>query len=187
MIAYAKAHPGKLSYGSGGVGAITHITPEMFKMREGLDILHVPYRGVAPAMNDLLAGQVQIIFPNVTSQVVSLHRPGKLRLLAVNAPTRLEAAPDIPTAAEAGLPLLASMYEAGLEVGGDDLDRLSDELAALQQMWASTIDPLATIAFSALGHRGEAPLIYDLVFHRAELLRLAIRVARAIDGCVRID
>ena len=96
LIAYLKANPGKLSYGSGGVGAITHITPELFKQQAGgLDMLHVPYRGVGPAMNDLLGGQIQVIFPNITSAVVALHRNGKLRLLSVNAPERLEAAPDI--------------------------------------------------------------------------------------------
>src|SRR3954467_6907356 len=68
LIDYVRANPGKLSYGSGGVGAITHITPELFKQRAGLDILHVPYRGVAPAMNDLLGGQIAIVFPNITSQ-----------------------------------------------------------------------------------------------------------------------
>jgi tripartite-type tricarboxylate transporter receptor subunit TctC len=104
LIAYVKANPGKLSYGSGGVGAITHITPELFKQQAGgLDMLHVPYRGVAPAMNDLLAGQIQVIFPNITAAVVELHRSGKLRLLSVNAPERLEAAPDIPTSNEQGL------------------------------------------------------------------------------------
>ena len=104
LIAYLKANPGKLSYGSGGVGAITHITPELFKQQAGgLDMLHVPYRGVGPAMNDLLGGQIQVIFPNITSAVVALHRSGKLRLLSVNAPERLEAAPDIPTSNEEGL------------------------------------------------------------------------------------
>jgi tripartite-type tricarboxylate transporter receptor subunit TctC len=104
LIAYLKANPGKLSYGSGGVGAITHITPELFKQQAGgLEMLHVPYCGIGPAMNDLLGGQIQVIFPNITSAVVTLHRSGKLRLLAVNAPQRLEAAPDIPTSNEAGL------------------------------------------------------------------------------------
>jgi tripartite-type tricarboxylate transporter receptor subunit TctC len=115
LIAYVKANPGKLSYGSGGVGAITHITPELFKQRGGgLDMLHVPYRGIAPAMNDLLGGQITVIFPNVTSQVVALHRSGKLRLLAVNAPTRLDVAPDIPTASEEGLPNFVSQIFFGL-------------------------------------------------------------------------
>jgi tripartite-type tricarboxylate transporter receptor subunit TctC len=115
LITYLQANPGKLTYGSGGVGAITHITPELFKQRGGgLDMLHVPYRGVGPAMNDLLGGQIQVIFPNVTSQVMALHRAGKLRLLAVNAPERLEVAPDIPTAAEAGLPDFVSQIFFGV-------------------------------------------------------------------------
>jgi len=114
LIDYVKANPGKLSYGSGGVGAITHITPELFKQRAGLDILHVPYRGVAPAMNDLLGGQIAIIFPNITSQVVALHRAGKIRVLAVNAPARLDAAPDIPTAIEEGLPDFVSQIFFGV-------------------------------------------------------------------------
>jgi tripartite-type tricarboxylate transporter receptor subunit TctC len=114
LIDYVKANPGKLSYGSGGVGAITHITPELFKQRAGLDILHVPYRGVAPAMNDLLGGQIGIVFPNITSQVVELHRAGKIRILAVNAPERLEAAPDIPTASEEGLPNFVSQIFFGV-------------------------------------------------------------------------
>jgi tripartite-type tricarboxylate transporter receptor subunit TctC len=114
LIDFVKANPGKLSYGSGGVGAITHITPELFKQRAGLDILHVPYRGVAPAMNDLLGGQIAIVFPNITSQVVALHRAGKIRILAVNAPARLEAAPDIPTAIEEGLPDFVSQIFFGI-------------------------------------------------------------------------
>jgi len=104
LIAYLKANPGKLSYGSGGVGAITHITPELFKQQAGgLDMLHVPYRGIGPAMNDLLGGNIQVIFPNVTSAVMALHAKGRLRVLSVNAPERLEVAPDIPTSHEAGL------------------------------------------------------------------------------------
>jgi tripartite-type tricarboxylate transporter receptor subunit TctC len=115
LIAYAKANPGKLIYGSGGVGAITHITPELFKQQAGgIDMLHVPYRGIAPAMNDLLAGQINVIFPNITAQVVALHRAGKLRILAVNAPARIEAAPDLPTAHEQGLDNFVSQIFFGI-------------------------------------------------------------------------
>jgi tripartite-type tricarboxylate transporter receptor subunit TctC len=115
LIDYLKANPGKLSYGSGGVGAITHITPELFKQQAGgLNMLHVPYRGIAPAMNDLLGGNIQVIFPNVTAQVVALHRSGKLRLLAVNCPERVEVAPDIPTANEAGLKDFVSQIFFGI-------------------------------------------------------------------------
>jgi tripartite-type tricarboxylate transporter receptor subunit TctC len=115
LTAYIRANPGKLSYGSGGTGAITHITGELFKQRAGgLDVLHVPYKGMAPAMNDLISGQIALGFVNVTAQMLALHRAGKIRILAVNAPARLEAAPDIPTAIEAGLPDFVSQTFFGL-------------------------------------------------------------------------
>jgi tripartite-type tricarboxylate transporter receptor subunit TctC len=138
LIAYVKANPGKLSYGSGGVGAITHLTPELFKQQAGgLDILHVPYRGVAPAMNDLLGGQIQVIFPNITSQVVALHRGGRLRILAVNAPERLAVAPDIPTASEEGLTNFVSQIFFGLFAAVGTPKPILERLNAVTQMeWA---------------------------------------------------
>ena len=99
FIAYAKANPGKLSYGSGGVGGITHITPELFKMMAGVNMVHVPYRGVAPALTDLLGGQVQVLFAN-PAQSIQYIRAGKLRALAITTATRSEALPDIPTVGE---------------------------------------------------------------------------------------
>jgi tripartite-type tricarboxylate transporter receptor subunit TctC len=99
FIAYAKANPGKLSYGSGGIGGITHITPELFKMMAGVNMVHVPYRGVAPALTDLLGGQVQVLFAN-PAQSIPYVRDGKLRALAISTATRLEALPDIPTLGE---------------------------------------------------------------------------------------
>jgi len=99
FIAYAKANPGKLSYGSAGVGGITHITPELFKMMTGIEMVHVPYRGVAPALTDLLGGQVQVVFAN-PAQSVTYVRDGKLRALAITTATRSEALPDIPSVGE---------------------------------------------------------------------------------------
>jgi tripartite-type tricarboxylate transporter receptor subunit TctC len=99
FIAYAKSKPGKLSYGSGGVGGITHITPELFKMMTGVNMVHVPYRGVAPAMTDLLGGQVQVVFAN-PAQSIQYIKAGKLRALAITTATRSEALPDIPTVGE---------------------------------------------------------------------------------------
>jgi tripartite-type tricarboxylate transporter receptor subunit TctC len=99
LIAYAKENPGKLSYGSGGVGGITHITPELFKMMAGVNIVHVPYRGVATALTDLLGGQVQVLFAN-PAQSIPYIRAGKLRALAITTATRSEALPDIPTVGE---------------------------------------------------------------------------------------
>lgn len=99
LIAYAKANPTKLSYGSGGIGGITHITAELFKMMSGIDMVHVPYRGVAPALTDLLGGQVQVLFAN-PAQTVPYVNAGKLRSLAITSATRSEAIPDLPTVGE---------------------------------------------------------------------------------------
>ncbi len=100
FIAYVRANPGKLSYGSGGIGGITHMTPELFKQEAGgLDILHVPYRGVAPALADLLGGQVQVVFVN-PAPALGYIRAGRLRALAITTATRSEALPDIPTIGE---------------------------------------------------------------------------------------
>ena len=104
LIDYAKANPGKLSYGTAGIGTVTHVGGELFKSLTGRgDIVHVPYKGAGPALADLMGGQIPLAFPNLTAQVLSLHRSGKLRLLAVTTARRNGAAPDIPTAEEAGL------------------------------------------------------------------------------------
>jgi tripartite-type tricarboxylate transporter receptor subunit TctC len=99
FIAYAKANPGKLAYGSGGVGGITHVTPELFKMMAGLDMIHVPYRGIAPALTDLLGGHVQVLFGNPALSIPYVAQ-GMLRALAISTATRSEALPDIPAVAE---------------------------------------------------------------------------------------
>jgi len=104
LIDYAKANPGKMSYGSAGTGSLNHLTAEAFKLRVGLpDLIHVPYRGAGPAIADILAGQVPMIVPAMTNLVLELHRTGKLRVLAVTHGTRLAAAPELPTAVEQGL------------------------------------------------------------------------------------
>ena len=105
LIAHAKANPGKLSYGHAGVGSIQHLTGELFKSLAGTPgIVDVPYRGTGPLVADLIGGQVPMGTPGVTGQVLELHRSGKLRILAVTSPTRLIAAPEVPTAAEQGFP-----------------------------------------------------------------------------------
>jgi tripartite-type tricarboxylate transporter receptor subunit TctC len=109
LIAFAKANPGKLSYGSAGSGTMTHLTGELFKVLSGTpDIVHIPYRGAGPALTDAISGHIPMITPNVTGQVIELNRSGKLRILAVTTSTRVAAAPDIPTAIEAGLPNMIS-------------------------------------------------------------------------------
>jgi len=132
FIVYAKANPGKLSYGSGGVGGITHITPELFKMMAGVNMLHVPYRGIAPALTDLLGGQVQVLFTNA-ALLIPYIGAGKLRALAITTATRLEALPGIPTVGE-----FVPGYEASSFFGlgapkntpAEIIDKLNNEINA---------------------------------------------------------
>lgn len=108
LIAFAKANPGKLNYGSAGTGAWNHLFFELFKIQAGVDVVHVPYKGTSPAVVDLLAGQVQL---SMTPFPVALPhvRSGKLRLLAVTSAKRSQLLPEVPTITESGLP----GYEAG--------------------------------------------------------------------------
>jgi tripartite-type tricarboxylate transporter receptor subunit TctC len=96
FIAFAKANPGKLNMGSGGIGSPQHVSGELFKMMTGINMVHVPYRGGAPAIADLLGGQVQVIF-DVLSESIEYIRAGRLRPLAVTTAMRSEALPDLPT------------------------------------------------------------------------------------------
>ncbi len=103
LIAYAKKNPGKLSFGSSGTGGGTHLAGELFNAMAGTRIQHVPYRGSAPAMQDLLGGQVQVMFADGPSAVPHLSG-GKVRALGVGNPTRSSMLPNVPTIAESGLP-----------------------------------------------------------------------------------
>jgi tripartite-type tricarboxylate transporter receptor subunit TctC len=115
LIAYAKANPGKLSYGHSGTGSIQHLAGELFKSLAGTpEIVHVPYRGTGPVIADLVSGQVPIGIPGVTGQVIEFHRTGKMRVLAVTGSARLAAAPELPTAAELGFPGLTVTGSIGL-------------------------------------------------------------------------
>jgi tripartite-type tricarboxylate transporter receptor subunit TctC len=96
FIAYAKANPGKINMASSGSGTTLHVSGELFKMMTGTNMLHVPYRGSAPALTDLMSGQVQVMFDNLPSSIEHI-RAGKLRALAVTTTTRSEALPDVPT------------------------------------------------------------------------------------------
>jgi tripartite-type tricarboxylate transporter receptor subunit TctC len=99
FIAYAKANPGKVSLASAGNGTATHVAGELFKMMAGVDMVHVPYRGIGPALNDLLGGQVQVMFP-ATIASTEYIRAGRLRALAVTTAMRWDALPDLPTVGE---------------------------------------------------------------------------------------
>jgi tripartite-type tricarboxylate transporter receptor subunit TctC len=99
FIAYAKANPGKVNMASGGNGTPAHVAGELFKMMTGVDMVHVPYRGAAPAETDLLGGQVQVMFDTIISSIEQI-RAGKLRALAVTTAIRADVLPDIPTMAD---------------------------------------------------------------------------------------
>lgn len=102
FIALAKSQPGKLSYGSAGNGSVSHMMGELFQDASKTELLHVPYKGVGPALNDTLANQVQVLFDNLPSSLPFIEG-GKLRALAVAAPKRVAALPNVPTLAELGL------------------------------------------------------------------------------------
>jgi tripartite-type tricarboxylate transporter receptor subunit TctC len=99
FIAYAKANPGRITMASGGIGAPSHVSGELFKMMAGVDMVHVPYRGAGPAVTDLLGGQVQVYFTPMSAAIEHI-RAGKLRALAVTTEQRSPALPDIPAVAE---------------------------------------------------------------------------------------
>ncbi len=103
FIAYAKANPGKVNFASSGSGTSIHLSGELFKVMAGVEMTHVPYKGSAPALQDLLGGQVQVMFDNLPPSLPQI-RSGKLRALAVTSATRSAALPDVPTIAESGLP-----------------------------------------------------------------------------------
>ena len=103
LIPLAKAHPGQLNYASGGTGSAQHLPMEMLRVETGINIVHVPYKGLGPAFSDVLGGQVPMMFTGV-SNVVPYMKTGRLRVLAIGSPKRSATLPDVPTVAEAGVP-----------------------------------------------------------------------------------
>jgi tripartite-type tricarboxylate transporter receptor subunit TctC len=130
LIAYAKANPGKLSYGSAGTGTITNLTGELFKQLIGApDIVHIPYKGSAPGLIDLAAGRIPMMTPNIGAPLIALHRAGKVRILAITWTARVKAAPDIPTAIEAGLPGMVAANLNGVFAPGGLQKTLAGKIA----------------------------------------------------------
>jgi len=129
LIDYDKGNRGKLSYGHAGVGSLNELTGELFKSLAGLpDLVQVPYRGSGPATADCVAGQIPMVTPAVTGQLIAFHRTGKLRILAVTSPKRLKAAPDLPTAVET-LPGMVSEQLIGLFAPAGTSRAIIDQVA----------------------------------------------------------
>jgi tripartite-type tricarboxylate transporter receptor subunit TctC len=147
FIAYAKANPGKLNFGSGGVGSVEHVSGELFKMMTGVNMVHVPYRGGAPAVADLLGGQLQVMF-DVLPTSIEYIRAGKLRPLAVTTAMRSDAVPDLPTLSE-----FVPGYEVSTLIGvgaprntpAELIDKLNKEINA------GLADPIMKTRFVDLG------------------------------------
>jgi tripartite-type tricarboxylate transporter receptor subunit TctC len=131
LIAYAKANPGKLSFGSSGVGAAAHLTTELFKQTVGVDMVHVPYKGTAPAMQDLIGGQIQILV-DTPSSLMPQVRGGKIKALGMFSAKRIAGAAEVPTIAEAGGPPIESstwvLFLAPAGTPRDIVNRLAGEV-----------------------------------------------------------
>ncbi len=132
FIAYAKAKPGQVNFGSAGIGTVAQLAGELFKVMAGVDLVHVPYRGLAPAITDLIGGRVQAIFSTMPPAIAQV-RAGKLRALAVTSAKRSEALPDLPTIGDF-LPGYEAILMNGLgapkNTPAEILERLSNELNA---------------------------------------------------------
>jgi len=147
LIAYAKANPGKINYASAGSGSSQHMAGELFKMLAGVDMVHVPYRGAAPALTDLIAGQIQIMFDNMTSSVEHV-RSGKLRGLAVTTAARSEALPDLPIVGD----FVPGYESSGIYGIGAPKDTPPDIIGRLnREINAAIADPRIKARLSDLG------------------------------------
>jgi tripartite-type tricarboxylate transporter receptor subunit TctC len=132
LIAYAKANPTKLSYGSAGTGTMTNLSGELFKQLIGVpSITHIPYKGSAPGVADLASGHIPMMTPNVGGPLLEFHRTGKVRILAIASAQRIKAAPDIPTAIEAGLPNMVAANFNGLFAPAGTPKAVLDRITAL--------------------------------------------------------
>ncbi len=147
LIAYAKANPGTVNYASTGNGTTNHITGELFKMMTGVDMVHVPYRGSAPALTDLLGGQVQVMVDNLLSSIEYV-RTGKLRALAVTTATRSPALPDIPTVGDFVPGLEASIWQ-GIGVPRNTPPEIVEKLN--REINTALADPKIKARFADLG------------------------------------
>jgi tripartite-type tricarboxylate transporter receptor subunit TctC len=147
FIAYAKANPGKVNMASSGTGTSLHVSGELFKMMAGIDMVHVPYRGAAPALTDLIGGQVQVMFDPIPSSIEYV-KAGKLRALAVTTATRSEVMPDVPTVGE-----FVAGYEAsalnGIAAPKNTPTEIIDKLNKVIN--AGLVEPKMRTRFSDLG------------------------------------
>jgi tripartite-type tricarboxylate transporter receptor subunit TctC len=139
LVAYAKANPGKLNFASSGSGTSIHLSGELFRTMTGVTMQHVPYKGSAPALQDLVGGQVQLMFDNLPSSM-ALIKAGKLRALAVTSAHRSAALPDLPTIAESGYPAFEASSWFGLLAPAGTPAAIVNKLNAEGNQWLASAD-----------------------------------------------
>jgi tripartite-type tricarboxylate transporter receptor subunit TctC len=183
LVALAKKTPGKLNYGTAGIGTPGHLTAEMFRAASGIDIQHVPYKGGAPAITDLIGGQIQIMFEPLQSALSNVQA-GKVRALALSGKVRSTVVPDVPTIAESGYAGFETTAWWGVFGPAKMPDALTTALVAEIERIAgsaafrSRLEPLGVTAVATLG----GPAFAD--FQRSELAKWGKAVH---DAAVRID
>jgi tripartite-type tricarboxylate transporter receptor subunit TctC len=155
LVAYAKAHPGKLNYGA-PTGALPHLTAEMFKMFAGIDIVHIPYKGAANAITDMLSGQIDLAF-EPTSVLIPHIEDGKVRGLATTGKTRSAQLPDLPTMIESGYPDFVSVSWSGLVAPAGTPAAIVGKLNAALNDSLNAADIKATLAKLGADPRGGSP------------------------------
>ena len=175
LVDYAKANPGKLNFGSAGIGGTTHLAGERFKYAAGVDLVHVPYKGVAPAMNDLLGGHIQLMFDTLSTSIPHI-KSGALRPIAMATRERLKDLPDVPTVAESGYPdyvisvwfgvagqakmpdTLAATWTASLQRAMVDA-LVREQLERINYVMLKPQDPAAMTAFVAADRAAWAKVV----------------------------
>jgi tripartite-type tricarboxylate transporter receptor subunit TctC len=179
FIRYAQGNQAKLSYASAGTGTVTHLAGELFKqLTKTPGILHVPYRGAGPGLIDAISGVVPMMTPNVTSQVLDFHRAGNVRILAVCAPARLKAAPDIPAAIET-LPGLVVGLTCGVLAPAGTPQAITDQISEATGVIARQAEFASALQASGLEVRSDMTQAGANAFLAAERERLIPIIEKA--------